>query len=152
MLTATSSPPLALRLSGWTPVEPLPPGVTADGLRQELARLEDAAHPASPEDWAVLIGLLRRLATAFRIEVDDWAMLTRLYAEGLRDLPADLLRQAVQRVIGHWTNGFRMPLPGEIRAEVAGDLAARTATVARLRTAAMVARRMERARMIEESE
>lgn len=132
---------MASRLTGWTPVEPLPPGVTADGLRQELARLEDAAHPASPEDWAVLIGLLRRLATAFRIEVDDWAMLTRLYAEGLRDLPADLLRQAVQRVIGHWTNGFRMPLPGEIRAEVAADLAARTATVARLRTAAMVAGR-----------
>ncbi|WP_019646182.1 hypothetical protein [Novispirillum itersonii] len=133
---------MASRLTGWTPVEPLPPGITADGLRQELARLESAAHPASPEDWAVLIGLLRRLATAFRIEVDDWALLTRLYAEGLRDLPADLLRLAVQRVIGHWANGYRMPLPGEIRAEVATELAERVGAMARLRTAAMVAGRM----------
>lgn len=144
MPTATSSPPLALRLSGWTPAEPLPPGVTAGGIRQELARLEAATHPASPEDWAVLIGLLRRLATAFRIEVDDWALLTRLYADGLRDVPADLLRQAVQRVVGHWTNGFRMPLPGEIRAGVAADLAERVGAVARLRTAAMVAGRQDR--------
>lgn len=144
MPTATSSPPLASRLTGWTPAEPLPPGVTGADLRQELARLDHSARPASPEEWAVLIGLLRRLASVFRIEVDDWALLTRLYADGLRDVPADLLRQAVQRVIGHWTNGFRMPLPGEIRAEVSAELAERVGAVARLRTAAMVAGRQDR--------
>lgn len=144
--TTRSCVRLASRLTGWTPAEPLPPGVTAADLRQALAELEEAARPASPADLVVAVGQLRRLATAFGIAVEDWTPLTQFYADGLGDLPVDLLRLAVQRVIARWSNGFRLPLPGEVRAGIAPELAEQGVCLTRLRTAEMVARRAERGR------
>lgn len=126
---------LASTLDGWTPADPLPGPLTPQTLRQIADHLDRASRPPTPEEWAGAVGLLRRLATAFAIPVDDWTLLSRLYAEGLKDVPADLLRLGVERILRHWSNGFRLPMPGELRTLIAPELAARSAALAKLRCA-----------------
>lgn len=79
---------------------------------------------------AVVVGHMRRLADAFKIQAPDWATLTDVYADGLGDLPPDLLDLALHRVTRQWSNGFRLPLPGEVRALIATELADHRRTLA----------------------
>lgn len=75
---------------------------------------------------STVIGQLRRLADAFGIRVEDWAEMTRLYSDGLDDLPPELMPLMVKRLMKRWDNGFRLPLPAELRAMIAPELAAHT--------------------------
>lgn len=111
------------------------------------------------------IGTLKRLSENLRIEVTDWKWLTQAYRDGLYGLPADLMALAIRRTVAGWSNGYRMPLPAEIRATVADNLDRRALHAAKIETALMVAtrtgprretreeaeaRRKERARLIDE--
>lgn len=101
----------------------------------------EAEMPPRLKTLSVLIGQLRRMADGFGIPVEDWAVLTRLYREGLDDVPPDLLRLMLKRVLVQWTNGFRLPLPAELRALIAPELAAHTAALLQQRRAEQQARR-----------
>lgn len=89
----------------------------------------DSPNPQSPDFLKALstvIGQLRRLADAFGIRVEDWAEMTRLYSDGLDDLPPELMPLMLKRLLKRWDNGFRLPLPAELRAMIAPELAAHT--------------------------
>ena len=90
---------------------------------------------------STVIGQLRRMADGFGIRVEDWASLTALYCTGLDDLPPELLQLLLKRVLVQWTNGFRLPLPAELRALIAPELAAHTAALLHQRRAEQQARR-----------
>jgi hypothetical protein len=145
--------------------DPLPIGITRQTLTDGREALQSLMEPPTAEQWAVAIGTLKRLSENMRIEVKDWGWMTQAYREGLDGLPADLLALAIRRTVAGWSNGYRMPLPAEIRATVAGDLERRALDGAKIETALMVAtrtgsrretreqaeaRRKDRARMIDE--
>lgn len=121
--------------------EPMPTGITPQMLIDASTALQGLMVPPTPKEWAVAIETLKRLSENLRIEVKDWGWMTQAYREGLDGLPTDLLALAIRRTVAGWSNGFRMPLPAEIRATVAGDLERRALEGAKIETALMVATR-----------
>lgn len=106
------------------------------------------------------------IAKLARINVEDWAVVTATYRAALHDVPGDLLAEAGARLMRSWDNGYRLPLPAEIRALVADEMGRRLSGLARVQAALMTAqrtgprcetraeveaRRQERARMIDEA-
>lgn len=104
------------------------------------------------------------IAKLARINVEDWAVVTATYRAALLDIPGDLLAEAGARLMRSWGNGYRLPLPAEIRALVADEMGRRLSGLARVQAALMAAqrtgprcetraeveaRRQERARMID---
>jgi hypothetical protein len=89
-------------------------------------------------DWADLFGLTK-MPVDERERGRKAGMISRLYWQTLGDLPADLLDLALKRTMaGH--SYTVMPLPGEIRAYVAPEMARRKLMALRLETALMFAR------------
>lgn len=60
-------------------------------------------------------------ARAFNVPADA-VVLTPLYRDGMVDLPADLLLEAVTRVTRSWKWGNRLPMPGDLRAAVEPEM------------------------------
>lgn len=79
--------------------------------------------PAGVEFLAVQLDKLFEFAAAFGINADK-AKAAKFYAP-LAALPRDLLAKAIDAAIARKTDSYRPPLPAEIEATVADDLALR---------------------------
>lgn len=118
----------------WQPHEPVPEAVVPT-LGPCLAAARTALTPAGERELASLVRALVGFGKAFAIPVPEPKALSAIYAATLRDVPSDLLAVAVERVMAGHKFGMRLPLPGEIRAEIAEELAARKLTMLRLELA-----------------
>jgi hypothetical protein len=84
---------------------------------------------------AVALRKLIDFARAFNIPTPSLETAMKIYTEQLADLPSDLLVAGVDRVMGSYQWGNRLPFPHEIRATVSDDIGARRLTMSRLRLA-----------------
>lgn len=130
----------------WTPAEPLPSGIDAQGLAVLTARYDAALVPASPQAFGVAIDRLFRRARLWRIplpqkahpdDIDPIAEMVADYRADIGHLPADLLDAAITWACREWCNGFRLPMPSELLAQVSGDLARRQRERMKLGVAAL---------------
>lgn len=71
-------------------------------------------------------------AAAYNISCDDKALQVT-YRKAILDIPGDLFIAAVENVLNDWTDGFRLPSPGIIRAKVQEDIRLRRIELFRLR-------------------
>ncbi|MCA3247344.1 MAG: hypothetical protein ING29_12800 [Azospirillum sp.] len=99
-------------------------------LSDAIRACEYHLAPAGPEFLAVQLDKLFEFAAAFGINADR-AKAAKFYAP-LANLPRDLLAKAVDAAISRKTDSYRPPLPAEIEATVADDLALRRRVMAGL--------------------
>ena len=102
------------------------------------AALENARRllePSSEREAAVAIAGLLDFARAFAVPVPQAETAARVYADALRPIPPDLLDIAINSTIQSHKWGNRLPLPSEIAAHVAPEIARRRSVVARLEIA-----------------
>lgn len=97
--------------------------------------LAAACQPAGPMAAAVILDSLLAFARGFNIPVPDAKAVTDAYLDGLADLPADLLQQAVRHARGNWKWGNRLPTPAEVKEPIAEELSRRTRELAQARIA-----------------
>ena len=112
--------------------------VTAEIQRQlpEAIRQAEASLAPSPaQQLAVQIARIDDFATAFHVPADEMKTAAAIYRATLGHLPPDLLETAVNRAIQAHRWGMRLPLPAEIAAHVADELAERRKTLGRLEIA-----------------
>lgn len=94
-------------------------------ISKAISGASSSLVPATEMEAADALKLLFAFCRAFALGNPDPAAQLPFYRNALKDLPADLLRQAVERVTGNWRWGNRMPLPADVRAQVGDVLAAR---------------------------
>lgn len=137
---------LRLWLQSWQPSEPVPANLAAR-LPEALEAVEKSLQPATSQEFLVALDQLWAWVEMFGVVViptgaerEKWFQdRTRFYYDALQDLPTDLLVQAIAKITSE--QRFRvLPMPGDIREAVAGDLSARRNLKRRLSTAAMFAR------------
>jgi hypothetical protein len=92
-------------------------------LPDAIRACEFHMRPAGVAFLAVQLDKLFEFAAAFGINVDR-AKAAKFYAP-LANLPPDLLTKAIDAAIARKTDSYRAPLPAEIEAVVAEDLALR---------------------------
>jgi len=90
---------------------------------------------SAPETVAVLVAELMAFSRAFNIPVPDVQAATDAYVDGLRNLPEDLLVEAVHHARTTWKWGMRMPTPAEVREPVAEEFERRNRELTRARLA-----------------
>ncbi len=88
--------------------------------------------PADAKAFGVIIDRLFQFVRTFGIGNPDVVTATRFYRQGLADLPADLLSEAVDAIVRDWRWGAKLPLPADLRNAVADELQARSAPLRRL--------------------
>jgi hypothetical protein len=137
----TAPPSSPSWLQRWQTSEPLPSGVTAEAISRVIAAHDAALQPAPAEVFAVSVDRVFAFARTFNIAVPDTKAAVRFYRDGLADIPADLLDLAMRRAVDGWKWGNRLPMPADIKAQIAPELAARKLALARLKTAEMKARK-----------
>lgn len=105
----------------WSPNDgEVPEGFSLPRARDDLEALERELAPATPKEFVVEIDPLIRFGRVFGLpaKADEVA---RTYLEHLADLPPLALRESVRRVLRDWRDGFRLPMPGDIRAGLSGE-------------------------------
>jgi hypothetical protein len=115
------------------PALPLASGSSSPArtLSTQLSSLSESVKPASEEQVAVE---LEKLRAVFGYDMAAWRTAAGLYIEALRDLPYDLLREAVAVCIRTAGPGDHFPKPGAIRATVHDVLEVRKARLKRAQT------------------
>lgn len=89
-----------------------------------ITELEAQSQPADPKIYAVLMEPLILFAQTFGLPVSDLKSAASFYRETLKDLPPDLLTQAIDMTTR--THRFHvLPKPAEIRSHVEGELRTR---------------------------
>lgn len=131
-------------LTNWSPAEPVPADIDHRIVATAIAAYDRAMLPASPEAFAVTFDRLLSRARMWGIKLpqrqtdtdpDPLVDLVRAYRQDLADVPADLLDQAITWACRHWTNGFRLPTPGELRNQISDQMSRRTMEKGRLNLA-----------------
>ena len=84
--------------------------------------------------FAALMDKLLGFAQTFSIKVPDPAALIEIYRARV-DLPADLMALAVDRAIGEWKWGNRLPLPAELTGFAAAEMIERARDLRKIKTA-----------------
>ena len=84
--------------------------------------------------FAALMDRLLGFAQTFSIRVPDPAALIEIYRARV-DLPADLMVMAVDRAIGEWKWGNRLPLPAELTGFAAAEMMERARDLRKIKTA-----------------
>ena len=147
-MTLASAESSTVWIQNWAVCEPLPEG-EAEKLPAYIAAYEAGLAPADVKafavgikplvDWVQQFGVIPLSADtdARRRQIAD---IVASYRVDLGDIPADLIETAFRRAKG--SHVFRnLPLPGEVRAQIADELARRQSKLLRLKTAEMIARR-----------
>lgn len=136
-----------LGLERWEAWHQLPEGVTLPALKAELEIVERTLEPASSAQMAVGIAKLLDFARAFGITNAEGAQvrsMAEFYRQGFDDVPGDLVLLACERASREWRWGNRMPLPADLKAMISEELGARRVVQARIRSAMMKAKVVER--------
>lgn len=84
--------------------------------------------------FATLMDKLLGFAQTFSIKIPDPAALIEIYRARV-DLPADLMALAVDRAIGEWRWGNRLPLPAELTGFAAEEMMERARDLRKIKTA-----------------
>ena len=100
-------------------------GPSSGALASPLERAQYALKPASTEEFGVEIDRLFRFARTFGIRPESVEDMTAFYRQALDDMPADLIREAVDDVIRKWKWGKKMPLPADLRERAQAELGER---------------------------
>ena len=90
-----------------------------------LERRQHALKPASVQEFGVAIDRLFQFARTFGIAPDNVADMTSFYRQALDDVPADMVREAVDNIIRTWKWGKKMPMPADLRERVEKELTLR---------------------------
>lgn len=117
--------------------DPPPPELARPARVAAIAALEVGTAPADPHSLAVALDGLLDYAETFGLPVPNRSAALMAYIEAMRDMPADLVVEAVARVKREW-RANRMPAPAIVRGFVADELAARKMAAMRLRTMDML--------------
>lgn len=131
---------LATTLAGWELSHGSPPATReelAAGYRECRNLLERSTHEAI----GVFVDKLCDFAGAFGIKADA-KELTKIYADGLIDLPSDLLMRAYEEAVKNWRWGNRLPMPADFRGFVQPELDRRKALFRRMELAGETLKRL----------
>lgn len=119
-------------------METFPAGIDRRQVEVALEVANERMKPCDPKTFAVLMKNFLTWAQGFGVKVHDASVITASYRAKL-DLPADLMAVAVDRAMGEWKWGNRLPLPAELKGFVSDELAERVGDQLRLRTARLKA-------------
>lgn len=100
-----------------------------------MQRIEGEIQPADAKAFAVTLDRLFAFGRAFGISQGDVREAVRFYREALRDFPAWAIEQAIQRMAQEWENGFRLPLPKELRGFIPEEYWSMRSEIIRLNSA-----------------
>lgn len=89
------------------------PPWTKPQLLQAIYELQIQTQPSDEKFYLVQINKLAEFATAFGADIPDPTTVTAVYRETLRDLPADLLVQAIAHIKKTW-RGRNLPKPAHL--------------------------------------
>lgn len=117
--------------TSWDLAESLPSHVKPQAIDTAIGEHRQALTPATPQEFAAVVGKAMEWASAFGITVVNPQQVTAQYRDALADLPIDLLHAGFQRIKHDW-QWRNMPLPGQIREQIEEAHALRQRELSRL--------------------
>lgn len=121
-------------LATWQLPEPLPPALRGARLDAAIAAMAEGVRPAEPRAMAAALAGLLDYAATFDVPVADRKAALREYVDAMRDMPSDLVVEAVARAKREW-RANRLPTSANLRAFVLPEIEARRHALKRLHTA-----------------
>ncbi len=104
-------------------------------MRQAIQAQRALLQPVEAAAFAVLIDRLFAFARTFGLANPDTTAATGFYRQALKDIPADLVAKAVERVCRGWKWGHKIPLPADLYGAVSDELTRRKKELAQLEQA-----------------
>lgn len=117
-------------LTAWTAGTDLSSKMTPELIESALVEAQARVTPSDETELMAMAASLRvrNFAATFSVPVNAGAV-GKEYREHLGTLPADVIPVAIHRLLGRWKWGNRVPMPGDVKAEIADEMAERTNTV-----------------------
>jgi hypothetical protein len=132
---ASTSSGIRRALEAWSPRQRLPPVLTRQALKTEIATLVAALAPASAN---LLDQTIKRILAAARVHASTCAMSDGIesgYREAMKDLPGDLTNRLLAQITERMRRCDSLPTPTEMRDAVRQNLAHRLKLLTRAKTA-----------------